>query len=55
LRKKDEDYRQARKSQQAWVQWILTLGMPAAVAAFGLLRWRTRQARKDQYRLDAAV
>ncbi|MEO8181790.1 MAG: Gldg family protein [Deltaproteobacteria bacterium] len=55
LRKKDEDYRQARKSQQAWVQWILTLGMPAAVAAFGLLRWRTRQARKDQYRLGAVT
>ena len=51
LRKKDEDYRQARKNQQAWVQWILTLGMPAAVAAFGLLRWRTRQARKGQYKL----
>jgi ABC-type uncharacterized transport system involved in gliding motility auxiliary subunit len=51
LRKKDEDYRQARKSQQAWVQWILTLGMPAAVAGFGLLRWRTRQARKGQYKL----
>ncbi len=53
IRKKDEEYRQQRKSQQFLVQWVLTLGLPLAVAAFGLLRWRNRQARKDQYKLAA--
>jgi ABC-type uncharacterized transport system involved in gliding motility auxiliary subunit len=55
LRKKDEEYRQARKRQQFSVQWTLTLGMPLLVAAFGVLRWRTRQSRKDQYKLSASA
>jgi ABC-type uncharacterized transport system involved in gliding motility auxiliary subunit len=54
IRKKDEEYRQDRKTQQAKVQWVLTLGMPLLVALFGVLRWRSRQARKDQYKLSAA-
>jgi ABC-type uncharacterized transport system involved in gliding motility auxiliary subunit len=54
IRKKDEEYRQQRKNQQAVVQWALTLGMPLAVAAFGVLRWRSRQARKDRYKLSPA-
>ncbi|HKO94886.1 MAG TPA: hypothetical protein VJU61_27220, partial [Polyangiaceae bacterium] len=55
LRRKDEEYRQARKNQQFLVQWVLTLGLPLGVAAFGLLRWRSRQARKDQYKLSSAA
>jgi len=55
LRKKDEEYRAQRKNQQFVVQWVLTLGLPLAVAAFGVLRWRTRQAKKDQYKLGAAA
>jgi ABC-type uncharacterized transport system involved in gliding motility auxiliary subunit len=55
IRKKDEEYRQERKNQQFLVQWVLTLGLPLAVAAFGLLRWRSRQARKDQYKLSSVV
>jgi ABC-type uncharacterized transport system involved in gliding motility auxiliary subunit len=55
IRKKDEEYRQSRKNQQFLVQWVLTLGLPLAVAAFGLLRWRSRQARKDQYKLSSAA
>jgi hypothetical protein len=51
IRRKDEEYRLARKRQQASVQWLLTLGMPLLFAAFGFLRWRSRQARKDQYKL----
>ena len=54
IRKKDEEYRQARKSQQFKVQWWLTLGLPALVAGFGLVRWRSRQAKKDQYKLTPA-
>jgi hypothetical protein len=55
VRKKDEEYRAQRKTQQFLVQWVLTLGLPLAVAAFGVLRWRTRQARKDQYKLSSAA
>ncbi|HEU4580860.1 MAG TPA: Gldg family protein [Polyangiaceae bacterium] len=54
IRKKDEEYRAQRKNQQFVVQWVLTLGLPLAVAAFGVLRWRSRQAKKDQYKLSAA-
>jgi ABC-type uncharacterized transport system involved in gliding motility auxiliary subunit len=52
IRKKDEEYRQSRKRQQFSVQWTLTLGLPVVVAGFGLLRWRRRQSRKDQYKLS---
>jgi hypothetical protein len=55
IRKKDEDYRQERKRQQVSVQWALTLGLPLLVAAFGVLRWRNRQSRKDQYKLSASA
>jgi hypothetical protein len=55
LRKKDEEYRAQRKNQQFVVQWVLTLGLPLAVAAFGVLRWRSRQAKKDQYKLGTAA
>lgn len=54
IRKKDEEYRQARKRQQFSVQWSLTLGLPLLVAGFGVLRWRNRQARKDHYKLTGA-
>lgn len=52
IRKKDEDYRQARKRQQVAVQWTLTIGMPVLFAGFGVLRWRTRQSRRDRYKLS---
>ena len=55
IKKKDEEYRQARKSQQISVQWALTLGLPLVVAGFGVLRWRRRQSRKDQYKLSASA
>ncbi|HKY34333.1 MAG TPA: Gldg family protein [Polyangiaceae bacterium] len=47
IKRKDEDYRAARKNLQRNVQWWLILGMPAAFGAFGVLRWRTRQNRRD--------
>jgi len=54
VRKKDEEYRQDLKRQQFMVQWTLTIGLPLLVAAFGVLRWRMRQSRKDEYTLGAA-
>ncbi len=46
-KRKDEEYRSARKSVQTRVQWTLAFGMPVAFALFGLLRWRQRQAARD--------
>src|SRR6478609_4265198 len=46
-KKKDEEYRSARKSVQTNVQWTLTFGVPLLFAAFGLLRWRQRQSQRD--------
>jgi ABC-type uncharacterized transport system involved in gliding motility auxiliary subunit len=55
IRKREEDYRQQRKGLQARVQWFLTLGLPLAVAGFGVLRWRRRQSLRDQYKLSASA
>ncbi|HTA91529.1 MAG TPA: Gldg family protein [Polyangiaceae bacterium] len=46
-KRKDEEYRTARKTVQTNVQWFLTFGMPVLFAAFGLLRWRQRQSQRD--------
>lgn len=48
IKKKDEEYRAARKNLQTSIQWWLILGMPVAFGAFGVFRWRSRQARRDQ-------
>jgi hypothetical protein len=51
IKKKDEEYRAQRKNLQTSVQWWLILGMPAAFGAFGVFRWRSRQARRDQMKV----
>lgn len=51
IRRKDEEYRMARKELQQNVQWTLALGMPLFIALFGFFRWRGRQSRKGQYKL----
>lgn len=48
IRKKDEEYRKARKKLQTNVQWTLTLGVPVLFIAIGLLRWRRRDVRRSQ-------
>lgn len=48
MRKKDEDYRTARKDLQKQVQWTLTLGVPAAFGAAGFLRWRRRETNRTK-------
>ncbi len=42
LKKQLEDLRNARKHQQAWVQWLITLGVPLLFALYGVFRWRMR-------------
>ena len=51
IRRKDEEYRMARKKLQQNVQWTLALGMPLFVAFFGFFRWRGRKTRPAQYKL----
>jgi ABC-type uncharacterized transport system involved in gliding motility auxiliary subunit len=50
IKKKDEEYRAARKNLQSSIQWWLILGMPVAFGAFGVFRWRSRQTRRDLMR-----
>ncbi len=51
IKKKDEEYRASRKVVQRMVQWSLTLGVPLFFALFGLVRWRMREAQRDQAKL----
>jgi ABC-type uncharacterized transport system involved in gliding motility auxiliary subunit len=51
IKRKDEEYRSARKSLQSKVQWSLTLGLPALFGLFGLFRWRRRETARDRYKL----
>jgi len=46
IKKKDEEYKSSRKKLQGTVQWSLTIGMPLFFAAFGIIRWRMREAKK---------
>jgi ABC-type uncharacterized transport system involved in gliding motility auxiliary subunit len=48
IRKKDEEYRTARKDLQKRVQWTLTLGVPLAFGGVGFFRWRSREAKRAQ-------
>jgi hypothetical protein len=52
IKKKDEEYRAARKTTQNNVQIWLTLLCPAAFAMFGILRWRQREAGRANIALD---
>jgi hypothetical protein len=44
LRKQEQEIKAARKDQQRNVEFILILGIPALIAAYGLARWRMRLA-----------
>ena len=52
IKKKDEDYRAARKKTQNNVQIALTLLCPALFAAFGIVRWRQREAGRAKIAFD---
>lgn len=46
IKRKDEEYKLARKSLQNKVQYSLSLGVPFLFAAFGIFRWRRRDAQR---------
>lgn len=48
MRKKDEEYKKARKTLQGNVQWTLTLGVPLFFAGVGLVRWRVREQNRGK-------
>jgi hypothetical protein len=52
LKKKDEEFRDARKNTQNNVQRILILALPILFAGFGVLRWRMRESGKLSISLD---
>ncbi len=51
LRAIEEEYKNARKSLQTKVEWTLTLLVPFLFAAFGLVRWRLRLAKRSEFKL----
>ncbi|HSU38368.1 MAG TPA: Gldg family protein [Polyangiaceae bacterium] len=51
IKRKDEDYRNSRKSLQRNVQWTLTLGIPLLFGAFGLFRWRRRESMRAELKV----
>lgn len=53
LKRKDEEYRTARKALQRKVQFTLTLGVPVLLAGIGLLRWMGRDRRRVVPRVAA--
>jgi len=51
IKRKDEEYKTARKRLQQSIQWSMTLGVPLAFAAFGFIRWRRREAQRAQLKV----
>jgi len=51
LKKRDEEMKQARKTQQHQVEAILILGIPLLFALYGVLRWRMRLAARENVSL----
>jgi len=52
IKKKDEEFRDARKNTQRNVQLVLTLLCPLLFAAFGIFRWRQREWGRAAITLD---
>ncbi|MCC6647753.1 MAG: GldG family protein [Polyangiaceae bacterium] len=51
IKRKDEEYRTARKQVQRNVQLVLLLIAPALFAGFGILRWQAREKRRGEAKI----
>jgi hypothetical protein len=51
IKKKDEEYKKARKNLQNKVQFSLLLGMPLLFGAIGIFRWRRRDAQRSSFKI----
>ena len=51
IKRKDEDYKKSRKKLQTKVWLSLTLGMPLVFGAFGIFRWRRRDAERKSFKV----
>jgi hypothetical protein len=47
IKRKDEQYRNERKSLQMQVQLTLIAGVPLTFLLFGVYRWRRREAQRE--------
>jgi len=52
IKKKDEEFRDARKNAQRNIQYSLTLFCPALFAGIGIYRWRKRESDRANITLD---
>jgi ABC-type uncharacterized transport system involved in gliding motility auxiliary subunit len=51
IKRKDEEYKKARKTLQTKVWVSLTLGMPIIFGLFGIFRWRRRDAQRSSFKI----
>ena len=51
LKKRDDEMRAAKKSQQRVVSWTLLIAGPLLFAAYGILRWRMRLSARENVSL----
>jgi ABC-type uncharacterized transport system involved in gliding motility auxiliary subunit len=51
LKKRDDEMKQARKSQQHTVEGLLILGLPFLFALYGVIRWRMRLTARENVSL----
>ncbi|WP_394844394.1 GldG family protein [Pendulispora brunnea] len=51
LKKREDEMKASRKSTQNKVQWLLILGLPLLFSLYGVLRWRSRIASRENVSL----
>ena len=51
LKKREDEMKASRKSTQNKVQWLLILGLPLLFSLYGVLRWRSRIAARENVSL----
>jgi hypothetical protein len=52
IKRKDEEYKAARKGIQRNAAWLLVVGMPLVFGLFGLFRWRQRESNRANLKVS---